>query len=164
MKINAHCKKEAVGSDGYAREILEMGERGREKKDKPSPGVPGRCPPEGWGPGLRSRGGVGPPDPPGARPPALCGRGAPGLPTAPRVRPTGRREWASRGRPELRGHLGAGGKGREKHGPQRGNPRVGRGAREGGGGELSPVPPRGRGEAAGCPQPAPRDRREPRLL
>lgn len=32
MKINAHCKKEAVGSAVYTREILEIGERGMEEK------------------------------------------------------------------------------------------------------------------------------------
>lgn len=34
MKINAHCKKEAVGSAVYTREILEIGERGMEEKNK----------------------------------------------------------------------------------------------------------------------------------
>lgn len=44
MKINARFKKEAVGSDLYTREILEMGEKRGEKSKKKKPGrvaVPG---------------------------------------------------------------------------------------------------------------------------
>lgn len=39
MKINARFKKEAVGSDLYTREILEMGEKGGGGKQKKSPGA-----------------------------------------------------------------------------------------------------------------------------
>lgn len=170
MKINAHCKKEAVGSAVYTREILEIGERGMEEKKQKTKKKKAR---EAGSPGLMSsqvlksladepKRRLTPGPFQGAAASAAFAAGE--RPRCPAVGPC-RREWASGGGcPEPCG-CRRGNSGQKESGWKT---RTGTGVTHtrarSSGGAFGPVPPGGGGGAAGSPQPAPKELREPRLL